>query len=99
MSMRLANRLKQQIKSGILSSFGCVDIYLFGSRVDDSKKGGDIDLAIDIAVSKEQFRQYKIQFITALIRMDLDLKIDVVPYRTGDELLREEIDKTAVKIN
>jgi len=76
-------------------SFGDVDIYLFGSRVDDSKKGGDIDLA----VSKEQFRQYKIQFITALIRMDLDLKIDVVPYHTGDELLREEIDKTAVKIN
>jgi len=76
-------------------SFGDVDIYLFGSRVDDSKKGGGIDLA----VSKEQFRQYKIQFITALIRMDLDLKIDVVPYHTGDELLREEIDKTAVKIN
>jgi len=76
-------------------SFGDVDIYFFGSRVDDSKKGGDIDLA----VSKEQFRQYKIQFITALIRMDLDLKIDVVSYHTGDELLREEIDKTAVKIN
>ena len=93
--MRLGSRLKQGISKCVLMSFGDVDIYLFGSRVDDSKKGGDIDLA----VSKEQFRQYKIQFITALIRMDLDLKIDVVPYHTGDELLREEIDKTAVKIN
>jgi len=97
--IRLGSRLKQGISKCVLMSFGDVDIYLFGSRVDDSKKGGDIDLAIDIAVSKEQFRQYKIQFITALIRMDLDLKIDVVPYHTGDELLREEIDKTAVKIN
>ena len=80
-------------------SFGDVDIYLFGSRVDDSKVGGDIDLAIDISVSKEQFRQYKIQFITALIKSGFDLKIDIVPYRTEDALLRAEIERSAVKIN
>jgi len=27
------------------------------------------------------------------------LKIEVVPYRPDDELLREEIDRSAVKIN
>ncbi len=97
--MRLGNRLKQNIKRCVLMSFGDVDIYLFGSRVDDSKVGGDIDLAIDISVSKEQFRQYKIQFITALIKSGLDLKIDIVPYRTEDALLRAEIERSAVKIN
>ena len=97
--MRLGNRLKQCIKKCVLLSFGDVDIYLFGSRVDDSKKGGDIDIAIDIEVSKEQFRQYKIQFMSALIRAGLDLKIDIVPYRTDDALLRAEIQKSALKIN
>ena len=97
--MRLGNRLKQGIKRCVLMSFGDVDIYLFGSRVDDSKKGGDIDLAIDISVSKEQFRQYKIQFMIALIKSGLDFKIDVVPYRTDDTLLRAEIEQCAVKIN
>jgi len=97
--MRLGNRLKQCIKKCALLSFGDVDIYLFGSRVDDKKKGGDIDLAIDMVVSNCQFRQYKIQFMSALIRSGFDLKIDVVPYRTDDKLLRAEIEKSALKIN
>ncbi len=30
-------------------------IYLFGSRVDDGKKGGDIDLFIDLENKKQEF--------------------------------------------
>ena len=97
--MRLANRLKNIIIKSIQSSFGSVDIYLFGSRVDDSKKGGDIDLAIDVTMPKEQFRQHKIQFTSSLIRAGFDLKIDIVPYHSNDKLLRDEIYRTALKIN
>nr|MBL0721603.1 nucleotidyltransferase domain-containing protein [Sulfurovaceae bacterium] len=43
-------RLMTQEKNAIIESFQEVfksgKIYLFGSRVDDSKKGGDIDLYI-----------------------------------------------------
>jgi len=96
--MRLANRLKGHIKRCILNSFGDVDVFLFGSRVDDAKKGGDIDLAIDVDLSPVQFRQYKIKFMSELLRAGLDLKIDLVPFNSSDALLRDEINKTALKI-
>lgn len=43
-------RLKESEQAAILSTVKCLDnnarVYLFGSRVDDSKKGGDIDLLV-----------------------------------------------------
>ncbi len=36
-------RLSTLIKEATSSSFGDTDIFLFGSRVDDGKKGGDIE--------------------------------------------------------
>lgn len=97
--MRISNRIQSIIKKSISKSFGDVDIYLFGSRVDDSKKGGDIDIAIDVDLSREQFNQAKRQFIMALIQFDFDFKIDLVKYNNEDILLAEEIRRTAIKIN
>lgn len=96
--MRLGNKVTSIIKQAILSSFGDVDVYLFGSRVDDDKYGGDIDLAIDIEISREKFRKTKIKFITSLIQLGYDLKIDIVPYNTKDPLLFHEIHTKGVKI-
>ena len=43
-------RLKDEEKQPILQAIHCVDpharVYLFGSRVDDSGKGGDIDIIV-----------------------------------------------------
>ncbi|TWJ19307.1 nucleotidyltransferase family protein [Geobacter argillaceus] len=43
-------RLKSSEQAAILSTVKCLDtnarVYLFGSRVDDAKKGGDIDLLV-----------------------------------------------------
>jgi predicted nucleotidyltransferase len=44
--MRLTQNEKDSIKKTFLEVFGEGEIYLFGSRVDDSKRGGDIDLFI-----------------------------------------------------
>ncbi len=96
--MRLSNRLKNRIKSSIQNSFGNVNVYLFGSRVDDAKKGGDIDIAVDIDLPAEQFKKCKIQFIIELMKAGLDLKIDVVPLNCIDKLLKNEIHNTALKL-
>ncbi|MDQ7061996.1 MAG: nucleotidyltransferase domain-containing protein [Sulfurimonas sp.] len=97
--MRLSKRIINILQSNILKSFGDVNIYLFGSRTDDSKKGGDIDLAIDTNISKQDFRKKKSLFLSLLMRIDFDYKIDIVNFNTKDELLRHEILENNIKIN
>lgn len=55
--MRLSNREIELIKNSVRSALGDVPIYLFGSRVDESKKGGDIDLYIIAPIQKDLFRK------------------------------------------
>ena len=96
--MRLSTRMKSSIKQSIANSFGEVSVYLFGSRVNNAKKGGDIDLAIDCDLSNEDFKKNKIRFITTMIRLGFDLKIDLVKYNQDDSLLNDEIQNNSVKI-
>ncbi len=44
--MRLSPEEIETIKSSVMQLDNLATIYLFGSRVDDAKKGGDIDLLI-----------------------------------------------------
>jgi len=97
--MRLSKRIINILQDNIKKSFGDVNIYLFGSRTDDNKKGGDIDLAIETNLSKEDFRKKKSLFLAMLIRIDFDYQIDIVNFNTKDELLYNEIQKNHIKIN
>lgn len=97
--MRLSKRVIDILLENILKSFGNVDIYLFGSRTDDTKKGGDIDLAIDVELSKEEFRKKKSLFLSLLARIDFAYKIDVVNFNTKDELLYGEIRRNYIKLD
>lgn len=96
--MRLKKVIVNKIKDAILNSFGDVNIYIFGSRVDDSKRGGDIDIAIDSNLGRKEFRKRKIKLISNLLRKDFDLKIDIVNYNTNDEFLKKQIVKNCIKI-
>ena len=96
--MRLEKIVTNKIKEAIYESFGNVNIYLFGSRTDDTKTGGDIDLAIDVDISRMEFRKNKIKFLTNLIKKDFDLKIDLVNYNTKDLLLKTQIEKNCILI-
>jgi len=96
--MRLSNRIKDLIKTNIQLVYGDVDIYLFGSRIDDTKKGGDIDIAIDVNLSKEDFRSKKAKFLSNLLRSGYELSIDLVPFHTKDQLLFLEIQKNHKKL-
>ncbi|MBA1433041.1 MAG: nucleotidyltransferase domain-containing protein [Epsilonproteobacteria bacterium] len=82
----------------IYISFGKVDIYLFGSRVDDTKKGGDIDLAIDTEMQRTEFRKRKAKFLAGLVRNGFDYSVDLVNYNTKDELLSQEIKENNYKL-
>lgn len=53
-------------------------VYLFGSRVDDDRKGGDIDLLIKSDESTLLTFKSKIQFLVDLKSRIGDRKIDVV---------------------
>lgn len=51
-------------------------IYLFGSRVDDSKLGGDIDILIHSkTIDKYQLRQIKWKLIELLGEQKLDIML------------------------
>ena len=62
--MRLSKRIITILQDNIKKSFGNVNVYLFGSRTDDNKRGGDIDLAIDTNISKQEFRKKKSLLLT-----------------------------------
>lgn len=96
--MRLSPRIQDILKNAVLKSFGDVQIYLFGSRTDDSKKGGDIDLAIAVDLPEDTFRQKKIAFLTSLARLNFDLKVDVVHYTSKNALLFSEIQANNIRI-
>ena len=52
-------------------------IYLFGSRSDDTKKGGDIDLYIETSISEKIFER-KIKMLVELQKLLGEQKIDLV---------------------
>ncbi len=75
--MRLTDIEKTIIKAEAKNIFGPgTRIFLFGSRVDDSLKGGDIDLYIE--TEKHALLQDKISLLSHLKLNIGDQKIDVV---------------------
>ena len=54
------------------------EVSLFGSRADDSKKGGDIDLFIQSKQKEKLTVENKILFKTDLILLIGEQKIDVI---------------------
>ena len=78
--MRLNTDQIQAICEAANSTFGDdVAVWLFGSRVDDAKKGGDIDILVRPApTAVDQPFAKKIRMLTLLERLLGDRKIDVV---------------------
>ncbi len=84
--MRLTQTEIEAIKDEALASFGRnVSVYLFGSRTDDMKKGGDIDLIIKPELSQgQQFFKKKIEFLVNLKDRIGDQKIDLLIAKEND---------------
>ncbi len=74
--MRLDKRVHQQIVEYSKEYFNDFEMYLFGSRVDDNKKGGDIDLFIN---SQSEISLYtQMLFLKQLYKNVTQRKIDLV---------------------
>ncbi len=78
--MRLTDRQRSIIRTAVTETFGATaDVWLFGSRVDDNKHGGDIDLLIETdLVDVDAIIRSEITFLSK-IQMKLgEQKIDVL---------------------
>lgn len=84
--MRLTDSEIESIKTAFASTFEGGKIYLFGSRIDDQARGGDIDLYIE-PNSHDQLARKKIEFLVELKNMIGDQKIDVVIDRDENRLI------------
>jgi len=74
--MRLEKTDIESIKKVILSKALDAKIYLFGSRVDDAKKGGDIDLFIK--TSQEITLKDELNILTLLELNGIIRKVDLI---------------------
>ena len=88
-----------EIKS-ILESFHLYfktgDIYLFGSRVDDTKKGGDIDLYIDTQDIDNLFEK-KLKMLSNIKSKIGEQKIDLIISKDKNRVIK--VIKKTRKVN
>ncbi len=85
-SIRLDPSEIENIISSFKMFFGKEDrLWIFGSRVDLNKKGGDIDLYIETDISNvEAINKARIDFITDLYYKIGEQKIDVIVNKITD---------------
>lgn len=75
--MRLNVEMKNQIIKYAGQSFGTdIKLYLFGSRVYENKKGGDIDLYLES--SKEIDINQQIKFLSTIYKHVTQRKVDLI---------------------
>lgn len=86
--MRLSTKEINLIKNKVKTIFGETVIYLFGSRIDDTKEGGDIDLYIIPNVKDDLFKK-KIKIKTVL-EDSLFKPIDIVVSKDKNRLIEKE---------
>ena len=94
--MRLNQEQLHAIKTSFKDVFGRGELTLFGSRVDDLKKGGDIDLFINPAEDKDDLFKLKLKFLVGLKSKIGEQKIDLVIAPFASEELKYEVQDTGV---
>lgn len=77
--MRLTDFEVQAIRRAVSRHFEPhARVYLFGSRVDDTKKGGDIDLFVETNLQGTELLRAKLKTMSDIQRAIGDRKIDIV---------------------
>jgi predicted nucleotidyltransferase len=75
--MRLSKEEIEFFKNEISKLSKDAKVYLFGSRVDESKRGGDIDLLIvSRKLTKKDLRRVRVEFFKRFGEQKLDIILD-----------------------
>ena len=75
--MRLTRNEINLLKEKLTSLSVDAKLYLFGSRVDDSKRGGDIDLlVVSKKLTKKDLRHLRLAFFKVFGEQKLDILLD-----------------------
>ena len=89
--MRLTAKEINSIRDATETCFGKASkVFLFGSRVYDHKRGGDIDLYIQPEKQDDLFNK-KLQMLTALYETIGEQKVDIVVQYPGQRRLIDEL--------
>jgi len=89
--MRLTENEINIIKNEIKRKVGNCNIYIFGSRVDDNARGGDVDIYIDKNFDlKTELRVRK--ELKIILEEKLFLPVDIV-FKRGNRLIEKEAKK------
>jgi len=83
--MRLTRQQQQIIKKQVLNVFGThAQVLLFGSRVIDKEKGGDIDLLIELEQADNDLLKKNLK-LNAILQIALGglQKIDIITHVKG----------------
>jgi predicted nucleotidyltransferase len=98
--MRLTTFEIESIKKIFKEIFKDGSIYLFGSRTDDTKKGGDIDLflRLNYQLDAEEKLNKKSQFRMKLENAIGEQKIDIIISEDITRLIEQEALETGIAI-
>ena len=95
--MRLSKEYRDTIKQIFYEVFGEGKIYLFGSRVDNNQRGGDIDLYLVVDKKLQSFDN-KLKFLAKIKRKLGEQKIDVVFNKDSSRLIEQEAKRWGVEL-
>ncbi len=75
--VRLSAPEMKRLKESILKHDPNATVYLFGSRTDPDKKGGDIDIVIlSDVMTRQEIRAVRLEFFDAFGEQKLDIVLD-----------------------
>lgn len=86
--MRLTSEQRATIKEVVAAHLGGdAQIYLFGSRTDDRRRGGDIDLLVTLPRPLDPDRRFdaKLKVLAALHLRLGERKIDLLLHQAGED--------------
>jgi len=96
--MRLTNFEINSIKKAFLETFEEGKIYLFGSRIDDTKRGGDIDLYLCPSKKFDDERVRRRDFLIKLDEYIGEQKIDAIMAKDETRLIEQEALRTGIEL-
>ncbi len=94
--MRITEKEVNLLKDNLKLMDALSQLYLFGSRVDDSKKGGDIDLLVKSEkLNRADIRKLRIDFCRHFGEQKIDIVLDDGVHSSA---FLEKIRKQAVRL-